>query len=190
MRNGARTYVLTHRGGDSSQNIKKAYLLAIKTARQSIRIEDPYFTDKDIIKALVTAAADPARPDLRVQLIVPAKNNHMLTLKAFRSHYPKLIKAGVEIYEYQTRMEHLKVAVMDHVWTTLGSSNLDAQSLKYNDELNLIVLDESYARETEERIFDKDIRESVRITSYKPGFAENFASHLPFLTPPVQLPLE
>jgi cardiolipin synthase len=108
---GAQTYVITHVGGDTDENIKQAYLLAIKTARRSIRIEDPYFTDDDILKALMGAAA---LPGMKVQLIVPKQDDEMITLHAFRAHYPDLIKAGVEVYEYQPRMEHRR-------WTISGS---------------------------------------------------------------------
>ena len=180
---GARTYVITHIGGDTDRNIKKAYLLAIATARELIRIEDPYFTDGDIISALIKAATDPRRPGLKVQLIVPEKDDMQVTLRAFRSHYKELLKAGIEVYEYQPRMEHLKVAVMDHVWATVGSSNLDPQSLKYNNEMNLLVLDRAFARELDTRIFDKDIPQSRRITNYNFDLADAVSGHLPFLSP-------
>ncbi|MDD5210586.1 MAG: phospholipase D-like domain-containing protein [Elusimicrobiales bacterium] len=185
---GAQTYVITHTGGDTDRNIKKAYLLAINTARQLIRIEDPYFTDKDIIKALINAASDPRRPGLKIQLVVPAINDMPVTLRAFRSHYPDMLKAGIEVYEYQPRMEHLKVAVMDHIWSTVGSSNLDPQSLKYNDELNLLVFDKEFAAEIDSRIFDNDIAQSLRITAYKPNAGDDISGHLPFLTPQLNLP--
>ncbi len=185
---GARTYVITHVGGDTDRNIKRAYLLAINTARSLIRIEDPYFTDKDIIAALIKAATDPQRPGLKVQLVVPLKDDMQVTLHAFRSKYPDLLKAGIEVYEYQPRMEHLKVAVMDHLWATAGSSNLDPQSLKYNNEMNLIVLDRNFAEEMDRRIFDEDIARSLRITSYSPNLADAISGHLPFLAPPSPLP--
>lgn len=181
---GAPTYVITHIGGDADRNIKKAYLLAINTARSLIRIEDPYFTDNDVIAALIKAAADPQRPGLKVQLIVPAKDDMQVTLRAFRSHYKDMLKAGIEVYEYQPRMEHLKVAVMDNIWATVGSSNLDPQSLKYNNEMNLLVLDRAFAREVDTRIFDKDIAQSRRITGYNFDLADAISGHLPFLSPP------
>jgi cardiolipin synthase len=182
---GARTYVITHVGGDSDQNIKQAYLLAINTARSLIRIEDPYFTDDDVIAALIKAA----QAKVRVQLIVPAQDNKQVTLSAFRSHYPDMLKAGVEVYEYQPRMEHMKVSVMDHLWATVGSSNLDPESLKYNNEMNLLVLDPAFASQMDTRIFDKDIPQSVRIApGYKPSAADDADGHLPFLAPePVTL---
>lgn len=187
---GVRTYVITHKGGGADHNIKSAYILAINTARDLIRIEDPYFTDRKVIEALIKAAADPRRPGLKVQLIVPAKNDMQITLSAFRSHYKDMLKAGIEIYEYQPRMEHLKVAVMDHLWATVGSSNLDPQSLRYNNEMNLLVLDREFAAQLDTRIFDKDIAQSLRITSAKFDLGNAIAGHLPFLSPQTSLPVD
>ncbi len=187
---GARTYVITHTGGDADRNIKKAYLLAINTARHLIRIENPYFTDEDVIAALIKAATDPRRPGLKVQLLVPAINDMPVTLRAFRSHYPDMLKAGIEVYEYLPRMEHLKVAVMDHLWSTVGSSNLDSQSLKYNDELNLIVLDRDFAADIDRRIFDNGIAQSLRITSYSSNLGDAISGQLPFLSPQFTLPAD
>ena len=179
---GALVRVIKHVGGNADQDIKQAYLLAIATARKLIRIEDPYFSDKDIIQALIDAASDPHRPGLKVQLIVPAKTNVPVTLRGFRSHYKDMLKAGIEVYEYQPRMEHLKVAVIDHFWATVGSSNLDDMSLKYNNEMNLLVLDRQFARELDERIFDVDIPQSLRITEYNFNIIDAIAGTLPFRT--------
>jgi len=179
---GKYTRVIAHTGGNADRNIKKAYLLAIGAARKSIRIENPYFTDKDVINALIAAASDQRRPGLKVQLIVPARTDMPVTLRGFRSHYPAMLKAGVEVYEYQPRMAHLKVAVMDGLWSTVGSSNLDDMSLKHNDEMNLLVLDEAFAAELESRIFEKDIAQSLRVTDYNFNIIDSISGQLPFRT--------
>ena len=181
----AHTYVITHIGGDTDQNIKRAYLLAINTARQLIRIEDPYFTDKNVIGALIKAAQ---RPGMKVQLIVPLKDDEKFTLRAFRAHYPDMLKAGIEIYEYQPRMEHLKVSVMDHLWATVGSSNLDDESMKFNNEMNLLVMDRVFAASIDQRIFEVDIPQSKRITKYKPSIGDIIDEHMPFKPEPSALP--
>ncbi len=167
---GAVTQVVGHIG-KTDQNIKAAYLRAIGTAQKSIRIATPYFTDKDVVKALCRAG----ERGVKVQLVFPKENNIPIVQNAARSFYPKLLKAGVEIYEYKDRMAHLKVAVIDGLWATFGSSNLDARSLKNNDELNLIVTDPGVAGDIERRLFDVDILKSDRITSYKPGFMDYVA---------------
>ena len=175
---GAKTYVIEHVGGNADQNIKKAYIEAINRAKVSIRIEDPYFSDKDVIDALVDAATDPRRPQLQVQLIVPAKDDNQANLRAFRDHYPQMLKAGIQIYEYQPCMEHMKVSVMDHLWSTVGSSNLDAVSMSYNDELNLILFDLPFAAHMDHDIFEKDLQQSKRIQDYKPTPRDAIDAHI------------
>lgn len=175
---GAETFVIEHTGGGADQNIKKAYIEAINRAQISIRIEDPYFTDDDVIDALVNAATDSRRPQLQIQLIVPAKDDNQATLRAFRDHYPQMLKAGIQVYEYQPCMEHMKVAVMDHLWSTVGSSNLDAVSLSYNNELNLILLDLPFAAHMDHDIFEKDLQQSKRIQDYKPTLRDAIDAHI------------
>ena len=150
-----------------------------------IRIEDPYFTDKNVIGALIKAAQ---RPGMKVQLIVPLKDDEKFTLRAFRAHYPDMLKAGIEIYEYQPRMEHLKVSVMDHLWATVGSSNLDDESMKFNNEMNLLVMDRVFAASIDQRIFEVDIPQSKRITKYKPSIGDIIDEHMPFKPEPSALP--
>ena len=169
---GAETQVVTH-VGLLDQNLKAVYLRAIGTAQNSIRIANPYLTDEDIIDALCGAA----RRGVRVQLVLPRETDQPIVQHASRSGYPKLIRAGVEIYEYKGRMAHEKVAVMDGRWSTFGSSNLDARSLINNDELNLIVYDTGLAGDIEKRLFDADLPNSERIFSYSPDIADHTAGH-------------
>jgi cardiolipin synthase len=165
---GYETRVVTHMGGNRDQNIKLAYLGAFATAQHLIRIADPYFVDKDIIRALMAAA----RRGVSVQVVLPAMNNKKIVQGASRAFYPDMIKAGVEVWEYQGRMAHDKVAVIDSYWATFGSSNLDARSLLYNDELNIIATDTRFASGIEAVLFVPDLSQSKRITSYHPTVAE------------------
>ncbi|MFH1811599.1 MAG: phospholipase D-like domain-containing protein [Pseudomonadota bacterium] len=80
-----------------------------------------------------------------------------------------MLEAGVEIYEYQGRMAHQKVATIDNHWSTVGSSNLDDRSLRINDELNLVVTDPAFARDLNQRMFDVDIAQSTRVTEADPS---------------------
>jgi len=168
---GAETRVITHIGL-RDLNIKAVYLRAIATAQNSIRIANPYFTDEDIINALCAAA----RRGVRVQVVLPQENDQAMVQHASRSSYPKLVEAGVEVYEYKGRMAHEKVAVMDGRWSTFGSSNLDARSLINNDELNLVVSDPGVAVDIEKRLFDADLPNCERILNYSPDIVDHAAS--------------
>lgn len=166
--NGVETRVVTHRGGAEDQNIKAAYIRAIATAQSAVRIANPYFVDSDVVRALCEAAGRGAT----VQVVLPEDNDVEIVQRGSRAYYPDLLKAGVEVHEYQGRMAHEKVAVIDSLWTTVGSSNLDARSLSSNDELNLVVMDPGLARHIERFLFEADIRKSKRILEYTPTLRE------------------
>ena len=68
-----------------------------------------------------------------------------LVMHAGRSHYGKLLKAGVKIYERQGALLHAKTAVIDGVWSTVGSANLDWRSFLHNEEVNAVILGDEFA---------------------------------------------
>ncbi len=83
--------------------------------------------------------------------------------RASRSRWGDLLKAGIEIHEYQPTMYHCKVMVVDGLWSAVGSTNFDNRSFRLNDEVNLNVLDRGFAAEQEE-VFREDLAHSTRIT--------------------------
>ena len=165
---------VVYHAGNEDRNIKAMYLRAFHTAQKSISAAAPYFADPDIVDALSAAAAR----GVKVRLVFPALNNKAIAMKSSRSFYPQLLAAGAEIYEYQGRMAHQKVATIDGVWSSFGSSNLDSRSLKNNHELNVVALDARLAEFIGAEMFAKDIPQSVRITSYKPTFMDKLAGKL------------
>ncbi|MDE2140900.1 MAG: hypothetical protein KGJ84_00640 [Elusimicrobia bacterium] len=165
---GAETRVVAHEGAAKDQNIRAMYLRAIDTAERSIRIANPYFVDASVVAELTRAA----RRGVQVQVVLPEDNDQALVQRGSRAYYPDLLAAGIEVYEYQGRMAHEKVAVFDSRWSTFGSSNLDSRSLRYNDELNLAVSDPGVARYIETNLFGEDLKRSTRITSYTPTLRE------------------
>ena len=167
---GAKTQVIQHIGL-RDQNIKAMYLRAIATSERSIKIANPYFTDEDIVDALRVAS----RRGVKVQLVLPQDNDMAIVQHASRHYYPKLVRSGVQVYEYKGRMAHEKVAVFDGRLATFGSSNLDARSLFNNDELNLIVTDYGVAQDIETRLFDADIPDCELMNNYSPDLLDHLA---------------
>jgi cardiolipin synthase len=101
---------------------------------------------------------------VRVQIIVPGPvTDSAAVRRASRSTWGELLRAGVEIYEYQPTFYHVKVMTVDGLWVTVGSTNFDTRSFSTNDEANLNVHDREFARE-QERIFEQDLESSRRIT--------------------------
>ncbi|MGI4812977.1 MAG: cardiolipin synthase ClsB [Janthinobacterium lividum] len=116
--------------------IEKAYLYAIHRAADEIVLANPYFVPgRRLRRALMNAA----QRGVDVKLLIGRKEFLLLDY-AVPSLYSALLKAGVKIAEYDKTMLHGKVAVIDRVWATVGSSNLDALSLLVNHEANLVIV--------------------------------------------------
>jgi len=135
------------------------YVAAITFAEHSIHLTNAYFVpDKQILKAFTDAAGR----GVDVKIILPATTDSQLVLNAARHNYSELLKAGVKIYERRNVVLHAKTAVIDGVWSTVGSTNLDSLSLLSDDEVNAVVLSREFAEEME-RTFASDLAQSDQI---------------------------
>jgi cardiolipin synthase len=135
------------------------YVSAIVFAEHSIQITNSYFfPDDQIIKALT----DAAERGVDVQILLPGTTDSKLALHAQRSYYSKLLKSGVKLYERNNSLLHAKTAVIDKVWSTVGSTNMDFFSLLNNDEVNAVILSREFAVEME-KMFAGDIADSKHI---------------------------
>jgi len=96
-----------------------------------------------------------------IQIIVPgAKIDAKFTRKASRSRWGDLLRAGIEIYEYQPTTFHCKVMIVDDLWVSVGSTNFDNRSFRLNDEANLNVLDREFAT-AEAAVFREDLKRLI-----------------------------
>jgi cardiolipin synthase A/B len=145
---------------DGNYEIYKAYALAMQEAKKSVHITVAYFApDIQIVEALVQAA----RHGVDVKIVFPSLSDAGLVFHAGRSFYSELLDAGVRIYQLQESVLHAKTAVIDGVWSTVGSANLDMRSFVYNTEINVIVLGEDFGGMMESA-FREDLNNSVEIT--------------------------
>lgn len=143
-----------------AHEIYKTFLSAVRSAERSIHLTNAYFVPgRDLIQALKQAAAR----GVDVKIILPSYSDSGLVFHAGRSHYTGLLRAGVKIYERRNAMLHAKTAVIDGVWSTVGSTNLDLRSFLHNDEVNANFLGTDFARRME-AMFKRDLAESNRIT--------------------------
>lgn len=132
------------------------YLLAIASARRSIDITNPYFVpDRQMAEALIAAV----RRGVRVSILVPGTIDHNLVRQASRGRFGRMLRGGVLIHEYTAALLHAKTMVIDGVWTTIGSTNLDNRSFALNDELNLVVYSAAIGHAME-RVFASDLARS------------------------------
>jgi cardiolipin synthase len=134
--------------------------LSISGARRTLYISNSYFVPDDDFRDLLVRAAQRG-VDVRV-LTAGDKSDVKTTLYAGRARYPELIKGGVRVYEYQPTMMHAKTFVADGVWSTVGSLNFDNRSLVFNNESNLVALDERVGA-TLDSLFMDDLRYAKEI---------------------------
>jgi cardiolipin synthase len=133
--------------GDSSSLAKIFYIVAIQSAEKSIHIQNAYFVpDRQIREALMLAA----RRGVDVRIMIPGRHIDMPFVRmASRIHYGELLTAGVRIFEYNRTMMHQKNAIFDGLFSTIGSINFDARSLRGNAEDSLAFYDRDFAARLE-----------------------------------------
>ncbi|CAG4890620.1 cardiolipin synthase [Paraburkholderia saeva] len=146
---------------NGADDMELMYLMAITAATSSIHLASAYFVPDGLaINALVEAA----RRGVKIQIVTPGNHIDTHTVReASRGCWGDLLKAGVEIYEYQPTMFHCKLLVVDEYLVSVGSTNFDSRSFKLNDEANLNIYDRDFARQ-QTAIFDADIAKSRRVT--------------------------
>jgi cardiolipin synthase len=143
-----------------ANDLKRLYLLALASARQTVDITTPYFvTDESSRWSL----EDAVRRGVKIRLVLEGDITDAMPVKyASRKHYEQLMEMGIEIYEYQPTMMHTKTFVVDGTWSMFGSANFDNRSLELNDELNIGVTSQSLAARLLED-FERDLKASTRI---------------------------
>lgn len=140
---------LTRDNGSHRDDIERQYRHALRAAKQSIVIANAYFFPgwrllKDLRRA--------AKRGVQVDLILQGMPDQQWVKTAAELLYAHVARAGVRIHEYCERPLHGKVAVIDGVWATVGSSNLDPTSLGLNLEANVFMRDAEFATHLGERL--------------------------------------
>jgi len=144
---------------DETNRIYTTLIQAIGASQRSVFLTMAYFAPGD---EFAGALADAARRGVAVELVLPGKSDSALVLNAGRAYYTRLLDAGVRIHEMEHALMHAKTAVIDGVFSTVGSSNLDWRSLVDNHELNVIVLGDDFGQQME-AMFKRDREASVAI---------------------------
>ncbi|HEY6008268.1 MAG TPA: phospholipase D-like domain-containing protein, partial [Geobacteraceae bacterium] len=134
------------------------YASAIAFAEKYVHLTTAFFVpDRQTVHALTDAAGR----GVDVQLVLPRKSSSWLALHAGRYHYSELLQAGVGLCERRNVVLHAKTAVIDGVWSTIGSTNMDFLSSSKNDEVNAIILSRPFAAEME-KMFARDLQDCDR----------------------------
>jgi len=133
---------------------------AIGSAETTVRLTNAYFVPDP---QLLAALKDAVQRGVDVRIIVPGKTDSWLVFHAGRSYYAELLHAGVKIYERHDALLHSKTALIDGVWSTIGSTNLDWRSFLHNEELNAVILGQEFGAQMQ-AMFETDLASSGIIT--------------------------
>lgn len=145
---------------DADYTVYKTTISALANANRYIHLTTSYFVpDRQVILAML----DAAHRGVDVRIIFPSFTDVGLILYAGRSYYDELLRSGIRIYERKDAMLHAKTAVIDGVWSTIGSTNLDMRSFLHNDEINAVVLSVDFANQME-ALFKRDLNDSKEIS--------------------------
>jgi cardiolipin synthase len=128
---------------DPYNAIYLTFIAALTNAEKQVYITNAYFVpDPQLVDALVAAA----RRGVDVRLILPSTTDSRSAAHAAHSHYSGLLKGGVKIYERRAALLHAKTAVIDGVWSCVGSTNLDWRSALDNDEVTAVILSREFGQ--------------------------------------------
>lgn len=147
-------------GEEDGYTLYLTLLSAFTSAERSIHITMAYFVPDP---ALIASLKDAAQRGVDVVLVLPGFTDSSIVFHAGRSHYQELLEAGVRIFERNDALLHAKTAVVDRVWSTVGSSNLDWRSFMINHEVNAVIIGERFGEQMQ-KLFDDDVSLSDEVT--------------------------
>lgn len=149
------------------RRIRRAYLWAIRRARESIDITCAYFAPRPLFLRALAAAA---RRGVRVRVLVPLRSDVEFARQASLPLLRWLARRGVMVFGYGGAVLHAKTAVVDGEWCTVGSHNLDGLSWAWNLECNAVVRSGAVAAQLT-ALFEEDLCLAVRWPQ-RPGLLE------------------
>ena len=145
---------------EAYSQIYATLLSAINSAETQVFLTNAYFVPDP---QLLTALKDAVKRGADVKLLLPEKTDSSLVFYASRSYYDELLRANVKIYEHQVALLHAKTALIDGVWSTVGSTNLDWRSFVNNQEINAVMLGQDFGAQMQ-KLFENDLASSKQIT--------------------------
>jgi cardiolipin synthase len=141
------------------RSMRRLLYYSINHSQKSIMLTTAYFTPS---RRMLETLENAIRRGVRVRLLIPGKSDVPAASYAGRAFFSRLLKAGVEIFTYMGEILHAKTYIFDGCWSIIGSANLDFQSLRYNDEGNVGILNAEFAQRMTE-IFEEDLTHSLKI---------------------------
>ena len=145
----------------SPKIIRNVYAHAIENAENKIQIINPYFTPTKTIKRAIKEAI---KKGTKVEIMIPGKSDIGFTPDAALYIANQLRKKGADIYIYNGGFHHSKIMMVDSIYCTVGSTNLNSRSLRFDYEVNAFVFDKETTYELIQ-MFQEDKEDSTLLTS-------------------------
>lgn len=152
--------IITREPHRTPKIMRQFYISAIDQAKDSIKIINPYFT---LIPKLTRALTRAIKRGVKVEIMLSAKSDIPLTPDCAYYQAHKLMKRGAIIWMYKPGFHHSKIMMVDGRYCTVGSTNLDARSLKCDFEQNAVIIDKATTKELDD-MFDRDTKKSFLLT--------------------------
>ena len=147
----------------SNKIIRQFYINAINDAKDSIKLVNPYLTLTGKLKRALKRAV---KRGVKVDVMVSAKSDIPLTPDCVFYNVHKLMKHGVDVYIYEPGFHHTKIIMVDGLFCTVGSANLNSRSLRFDYEENAVIIDPCTTAELS-HMFDHDKTRSFKLTPEK-----------------------
>lgn len=147
----------------SNKIIRQFYFNAINDAKDSIKLVNPYLTLTGQLKRALKRAV---KRGVKVEVMVSAKSDIPLTPDCVFYNVHKLMKHGVDVYIYEPGFHHTKIIMVDGLFCTVGSANLNSRSLRFDYEENAVIIDPCTTAELS-HMFDHDKTRSFKLTQEK-----------------------
>ena len=140
----------------SNEIMRRFYVQALDNAKDSVKIINPYFMPTNqVIKALKRCA----ERGVKMDILISSRYDEPLTPDIVMYNMKKLINRGAHVWRYRPGFHHSKIMTVDGKFCTVGSTNLDARGLRYDYEINALIIDKQTTLELD-RKFIEDTKKS------------------------------
>jgi cardiolipin synthase len=147
----------------TNRSIRQLYISMLDNAQKNVKIVSPYFMPTASLRKAIKNAV---KRGVDVQIMLSEKSDVPMTPHVVHFWGRQMAKAGVKVYLYQTGFHHTKIMTVDDSFCTIGSSNLDARSLRYDYEINTAVFNKDITMQLV-NMFEEDKKESVLLDDAK-----------------------
>ena len=143
--------IATREPHTTNKIMRQFYINALDNAKDSVKIVNPYFCPtSSVIKALKRCA----ERGVKMDIIMSSRYDVPLVPDIVYYNLRKLMKRGAKIWRYRPGFHHSKIMMVDGKYCTVGSTNLDARSLRFDYEINALIIDKDVTRQLDEKFID------------------------------------